>query len=592
MSQTSATMGSWPCYQKVRQRIGEKMAKRIVIVGAVALGPKVACRLRRLDSEAIITVIDRDNLISYGGCGIPYYVGGDINDLEELYSTTSHALRDREFFSDCKDVNIRTEMEAISIDRESRRLLVRDLRSGETDYIPYDKMVLATGASPMRIGLPGCDLPRVVTVSNLHQAEKIKTLMKEGKVAKAVVIGAGAIGVELAEAFTDLWGVETTLIERSSKVLPVVLGKNIARIVKRQLESSGVRVLLSSRVECIEQADEDGGHIVCVNNERIGCDLVVLATGVKPNAQLAEAAGLSIGRGGGILVDNRLRTSDPDIYAGGDCVELTDLVSGGKTVMPLGSLANRHGRIIATNIHGGSSHFRGVVGTFCMKVFDLGVSTAGLTVEKAREAGYDPVVAVVSQADHAHFYPNSELIYLALVADRKSQKIVGVQAAGKNGNAVKARVDTIAVLLEHGVNVDDICMLETGYAPPFSSAMDVVNNAGNVLDNILCGMNRPIDVCDFLTMFSEQKTLVLDIRGGREAAAGKEKYGKRWLHIPQAELRSRVTEVPTDESISILCDTGPRAYETQVFLDSKGIVNTRIVQGGYAMIKVIDPEFV
>ncbi len=568
------------------------MAKRVVIVGAVALGPKVACRLRRLDSEAIITVLDRDNLISYGGCGIPYYVGGDINDIEDLYSTTSHALRDKDFFSDCKAVNIRTEMEATAIDRENNRLLVKDLRSGEIDFISYDKLVLATGATPVRVAIPGCNLPRVVTVSNLHHAENIKNLMKEGKVGRAVVIGAGAIGVELAEALTDLWGVETTLIERDSKVLPMALGKNIARIVKCQLEENGVRVLLNETVERIEQDEESGEHVVCVNNERISCDLVVLATGVRPNAELAATAGLSIGRGGGILVDNRLRTSDPSIYAGGDCVELTNLVSGGKTVMPLGSLANRHGRIIATNINGGSSHFRGVVGTFCMKVFELGVATAGLTVDMAREAGYDPVVSVVSQADHAHFYPNSELIYMALVADRKSQKIVGVQATGKNGNAVKARVDTIAVLLEHGVNVDDICMLETGYAPPFSSAMDVVNNAGNVLDNILCGMNRPVDVCEFLTMFAEGKTRVLDIRGGREAAAGKEKYGSRWIHIPQAELRSRVADVPKDELISILCDTGPRAYETQIFLDSSGLRNTQIIQGGYAMIKVIDPEFV
>lgn len=568
------------------------MAKRVVIVGAVALGPKVACRLRRLDPEAIITVLDRDNLISYGGCGIPYYVGGDINDLEDLYSTTSHAVRDRVFFSDCKGVNIRTRMEALTIDRAGCRLQVKDLVSGEEGFIPYDKLVLATGATPVRVPIPGSDLPRVFAVSNLHHAEDIKNLMKEGKVGRAVVIGAGAVGVEIAEALTDLWGVETTLIEQDGKVLPMVLGENIARIVKRQLEDHGVRVMLEEQVECIEQESAAGSYLVHTRSCGIPCDLVVLATGVRPNACLAAAAGLSIGRSGGILVDNRLRTSDPNIYAGGDCAELTNLVSGEKTIMPLGSLANRQGRIIATNIDGGSSHFKGVVGTFCMKVFELGVSTAGLTAAKARDAGYDPVIAVVSQADHAHFYPNSELIYMTLVADRKSRKIVGVQAAGKNGNAVKARVDAIAVLLGHGVDVDDICTLETGYAPPFSSAMDVVNNAGNTLDNILSGMNRPVDVSDFLCQFRQGTTRILDIRGVREAAAGKEKYGDRWLHIAQAELRGRAGEVPRDEMLSILCDTGPRAYETQVFLDSVGIVNTQIIQGGYAMIKVIDPEFV
>lgn len=567
------------------------MAKRVVIVGAVALGPKVACRLRRLDAEAVITVIDRDNLISYGGCGIPYYVGGDINDLEELYSTTSHAIRDEAFFADCKRVAIKTEMEALSIDRTSRQLLVRDLRTGEEGRIDYDVLVLATGATPVRIPVPGCDLPRVFSVASLHQAESIKNLMKEGRVGRAVVVGGGAIGVELAEAFTDLWGVETTLIEKEGKVLPMLLGRNIARIVGRQLTARGVRLLLSTRVKQIRHGEGDS-LLVETADEHIPCDLVVLAAGVRPNAELAARAGLSIGASGGVLVDQRLRTSDPAIYAGGDCAEVTHLVSGERTVMPLGSLANRQGRIIATNIAGGVSHFRGVVGTFCLKVFDLGVATAGLTAEKARAAGYDPVVAVVSQADHAHFYPNAELIFLTLVADRRSRKILGVQATGRNGNAVKARVDAVAVLLEHGVSVDDLCCLETGYAPPFSSAMDLVNNGGNVLDNILAGRNRSVDVCDFLAMFAQGEMTVLDVRGEREAAAGRKKYGAGWRHIPQAELQYRFRELPDDRQLGILCDTGPRAYEAQVLLDGTGLTNTRIIQGGYAMIREIEPDFV
>lgn len=568
------------------------MAQRVVIVGAVALGPKVACRLRRLDGDVQITVLDRDNLISYGGCGIPYYVGGDINDLEDLYSTTSHAVRDRDFFADCKGVTIRTEVEVKAIDRREKRLLVRDLPTGEQGYLPYDVLVLATGARPSRIPVPGHDLEGVAIVSNLHHAEEIKNMMKAGKVGRAVVVGGGAIGVELAEAFTDLWGVETTLIEQETKVLPIVLGKNISRVVARELEEKGVRLLLGERVTAITRNEEGGGLVVKTSREGIPCDLVVLATGVRPNSELAAAAGLSIGRTGGVLVDNRLRTSDPAIYAGGDCAEYTHLVSGEKTAMPLGSLANRQGRIIATNIAGGSSQFKGTVGTFCMKVFDLGVATAGLSRAKAREAGYDPVVAVVSQADHAHFYPHSELIYMALVADRKSRKVLGVQAAGRNGNAVKARVDAVAVLLEKGVSVDDICTLETGYAPPFSSAMDVVNNVGNVLDNILTGLNRPEDVVDFLKAFAAGETTVLDVRGDREAAAGREKYGERWLHIPQPRLRYEMASLIKERHLSILCDTGPRAYEAQVLLDGYGYTNTSIIQGGYAMIKVIDPDFV
>lgn len=568
------------------------MSKRILVIGAVALGPKVACRLRRLDPEARITVIERDNLFSYGGCGIPYYVGGDVNDLEDLYSTTAHAVRDQDFFTDCKGVHIRAEMEALSINRKEKTVTVRDLRNGEEGVMEYDTLVLATGAEPFRIPIPGIDSPKVMTVTNLHHAEQVKNKMKKGEIGSAVVIGAGAIGVEMAEAFTDLWGVETTLIEVAEKVLPMVLGKNIARIVKRELEDKGVRVRLGTTVSKIETDATSGQQIVYAGGEQYTCDLVILATGARPNAKLAANAGLSIGQSGGVVVDKRMRTSDPDIYAGGDCAELTNHVNGQKMPMPLGSLANRQGRIIATNIAGGMGYFRGTVGTFCIKIFDFGVCTAGLTAAKARDAGYDPVCATVSQADHAHFYPNSELVYMTLIADSNSRKILGVQAAGKNGDGVKARVDALAVLLEHGITVDDVCCLETGYAPPFASAMDVVNNAGNALDNILCGMNRPIDVPEFLDRFADNGTTVLDIRGDRESSAGKEKYGSRWLHIPQSELRKRAREIPVDQDISILCDTGPRAYEAQVYLDSQGISNTRIIQGGYAMIRVIEPDFV
>ncbi len=568
------------------------MSKRVVIVGAVALGPKVACRLRRLDPDIAITVVDRDNLISYGGCGIPYYVGGDVNDLEDLYSTTSKAIRNTDFFADCKGVNIRTEMEAVAIDRKNCKLKVRDLKNGEEGFISYDTLVLATGSSPARIPIPGADLPRVVTVSNLHQAENVKNLMKQGKVGKAVVIGAGAIGVEISEAFTDLWGVETTLVEQADTILPLVLDKTMSVMVQRQLEENGVDVRVNERVVRIDQESEDGQYVVQLTNETIACDLVVLAAGVRPNVDLAVESGLSIGRNGGILVDKRLTTSDPHIFAGGDCIEVTNLVSGEKVPMQLGSLANRQGRIIASNICGGSSHFRGTVGTFCMKVFEFGVATAGLTTVKALAAGYDPVHSIVAQPDHAHFYPNSGLIFMSLIADKKSRRVIGVQAVGKNGDGVKARVDAVAVLLEHGVDVDDICTLETGYAPPFSSAMDVVNNAGNALDNILCNLNRPIDTCEFLEKFAQGETQILDIRGPVESAAGVEKYGAKWQHIPQAELRRRVSEIQKDKNISILCDTGPRAYEAQRVLESAGVHNTRMIQGGYAMIKTIDPAFV
>lgn len=568
------------------------MGKKVVIIGAVALGPKVACRLRRLDPEAEIILIDRDNIISYGGCGIPYYVGGDINDIEDLYKTSAHAVRDQAFFANCKGVKVLTRVEAREIRRREKRIRICHLETGAEEFLTYDKLVLATGARAVRPPFPGADLPRVFTVSDLHDAESIKGLMATGRIGKAAVIGAGAIGLEITEALTDLWGIETTLIEMEDQVLPTLLGKCIARIAAKELESHGVDLLLETKVMAIEKNGLSEQLIVFTSRKTLEVDIVVLAAGVRPNTTLARDAGLALGASGGISVDRRMRTSDPDIYAGGDCVEVRNLVSGENTLMALGSLANRQGRIIATNISGGQSHFKGTVGTFCLKLFALGIGKAGLTYRQAKETGFDPVYAVISQADHAHFYPSPELLYISLLADRKSRKILGVEAAGKNGVAVKSRVDTIAVLLRHGVDVDEVCSLETGYAPPFASAMDVINNAGNALDNILAGSNRPIDAADFLYEFTRKKTRVLDIRGEKEAGPFKRKYGARWLNIPQDQLRRRVAEIPGDEPFFLLCDTGPRSYEAQVFLQSQGLANTRNIQGGFAMIKATDLEFI
>ncbi len=568
------------------------MAKKIVIIGAVALGPKVACRLRRLDPDAEITLIDRDHLISYGGCGIPYYVGGDIADIEDLYSTSAHVKRDIPFFENCKGIRVITGVEATSIDRTNRCIVARNLDTGLKMTVDYDKLVLATGATPIRPSFPGSNLPCVFCIADLHNAKTVKELLSQGKVSNCVVIGAGSIGIEISEAMTDLWGISTTLIEMEDQVLPTLLGKCIARVTKNHLEEHGVTVLLDQKVESIQVDKESGSYLVETNQKTLPADIVILATGVKPQTTLAKEAGLALGNSGGLLVDRRMRTNDPDIYAGGDCVELRNLISGENICMPLGSLANRQGRIIAHNIHGGCSNFDGTVGTYCIKVFDLGVSKAGLTYRQAKETGFDPVYSVVAQADHAHFYPNAELLYIALIGDRKTRRILGIEAAGKHGDAVKARVDSVAALLRHHVSVDDICNLETGYAPPFGSAMDVINNAGNCLDNILSGTNTPVDVNDFIDEFRNRRTLVVDIRGAREALPYIKQYQHQWLNIPQEELRRRYSEIPTDEPVFLICDTGPRSYEAQVFLATKGFVQTRNIQGGLAMVRMTDPTFI
>ncbi len=568
------------------------MSENIIIIGAVALGPKVACRLRRLDPEAQITLIDRDNLISYGGCGIPYYVGGDVSDLEGLCSTIAHTVRNAEFFKTDKGVDVITGVEVTAIDRTRKTIATRRIHDNATGEMKYDKLVLATGATPVRPPFPGSSLPNVFTVSNLHNAKAIKDIISKGQVEKAVVIGAGAIGIEMAEAMTDLWGIETTIIEMADHVLPQALGKNIARVVEKHLKDNDIQVMVSERVVSINGDEETGVHSVDTTKKNIPCDLVILAAGVKPNSQLAEDAGLALGRNGGILVDQCMCTTDPDIYAGGDCAEVIHLVSGQSVLMPLGSLANRQGRIIATNIKGGCEHFKGTVGTFCLKVFELGIAKAGLTFDQAKDAGFDPVYSIVAQHDRAHFYPDSKFMYIKLIADRATRRILGIEAAGYQGDAVKARIDAVASILQFNATTSDICTLETGYAPPYASAMDIINNAGNTLDNTIKGSHKPVDPVDFLEKFKKGKIRVLDIRSTAQAGPFVEKYGKRWINIPQNELRQRVDEVPSDELLFLLCGSGPRSYEVQLILSHHGINNTKNIQGGYGMLLAIDSPLV
>ncbi len=569
------------------------MAQKIIIIGAVALGPKVASRLRRLDPDCEITMIDKDSLISYGGCGIPYYIGGDIGEIEALYSTTAHQPRDPEFFRTVKGVEVLTRVEAIGIDRRNKHLKVRHLEDGTESEMPYDKLVIGTGGTPFTPPIPGADLPGVYPVANLHHAQAIKDLISKGAAGNAVVIGAGAIGVEMAEALSDLWGVETTLVEMAPHVLPTAIGPNIAGIVEKELENNEVGVKIGAQVTKILGDAENGVTGVEVSGEVIACDLVIMAVGVRPNTGFAAEAGLAVGRTGSLIVDKNLRTTDPDIYAGGDCIEVRNLVSDEQLPMPLGSLANRQGRIIATNIFGKSAQFDGTVGTFCIKVFGMGVATAGLTVHQAKAAGFDPVHSVVAQFDRAHFYPNSKFMFIQLIADKSTRRVLGVEAVGEQIDAVKARVDAVVPLLHKGMSVDEVCTLEVGYAPPFASAMDVINNAGNTLDNILDGRNTPIDWPEFIDLFEKGEITVVDLRERVEAQPFIDTYGAdRWLHLPQTELRERYNELPKDKALCLFCGTGARSFECQRILNQNGFTRTKNLQGGYALIRVTDPDFI
>ncbi|UIJ36784.1 FAD-dependent oxidoreductase [Desulfobaculum bizertense] len=567
------------------------MAKKIVIIGGVALGPKAACRARRLDPDAEITLIDKDTLISYGGCGIPYFVSGDIANPEDLYSTVFHAKRDPEFFDVYKRVKVMTGTEALDIDRKAKTVRLRDLNTGEESEISYDVLVLGTGASPFVPPVEGFDLPGVKCVANMHQAIDIKSQIASGEVGSAVVVGGGAIGLEMTEAMSALWGVETTLVEMCDQVLPQAMGPEFTRMIENHLEENEVKVMTSTRVLRI-LGDEDGVTGVLTDKGEIPCDMVIFGAGVRPNNALAKKAGLAIGQFGGIVVDARMCTSDRNIYAGGDCVEIRNQITGAPTYLPLGSLANREGRVIGTNIAGGNERFDGATGTFCLKAFDLSVATSGLTLEQAKAAGFDAVEGLSAQADRAHFYPGHDWLFIKLIADRTTRRVLGIEALGSAGDAVKARVDAVAALLPFHVDLDAISNLEVGYAPPFASAMDVVNAAANALKNIIDGLSNPVEPRDFLAeVLPDESRLILDVRSAKQAVPMQEIYGERWLNIPQDELPARYDELPRDKELYVLCNTGLRSYESQVLLRAKGFTNLKNIQGGFLVARKLDPSF-
>lgn len=566
------------------------MNKQVIIVGGVALGPKVAARLKRYAPETQITLIDRDNLISYGGCGIPYYVGGDVPDLNELRKTSYHQERNEKFFKKIKHINVMTRKEVTSINRHEKKIACLDLNDGQKFELKYDYLVLATGSRPVLPPLPGIKLERVFAVANLHHAQKIKELLTKGKVEKAVIVGAGAIGIEMAEAMADLWDVETTIVEMQDQILPAALGPDMAAIVQKELADHGVKVMTSTRVEEVLGNNQDGVQGIKTNQGILDCQLVIFSVGVKPNTDLAASAGLALGPHRGIMVDNRMRTSDPWIYAGGDCIEQRHLISGEFLNMPLGSLANRQGRVIGTNLGGGRAQFPGVVGSFCLKVFDRGVARAGLTLAQAQNCGFDPVQGLVVQADRAHFYPTFQLMYLKLIADRKTRQVLGVEALGPNGDAVKARVDAIAATLPYKPTLEDISNLEVCYSPPYAAAMDIVNSAANVLENIINGLHLSIGPDEFATLLKKQRVKVVDVRSPDLAQPYVEKYNGQWINIPIEQVEDRLAELPKNEPFYVFCNTGTTAFEAQRFYNYSGLDKVKSVQGSFAILRELAPE--
>lgn len=549
--------------------------KRIVIIGGVAAGPKTAARARRLDPSADITIIERDKYISYAGCGMPFYLAGSVRDFSHLFETSYGVARNEQYFLREKGVNVLTGNEAYDIDREKKEVLVRNLSTGEEARIAYDKLVVATGASPFIPPVEGINNEGVYRLNHPEDARAIKGVIDN--VQEAVVIGAGLIGMEAADALREK-NIFVTVVELREQILPGMLDKDLADILKLRLEEQGIEFRLGHKVMKIN-ADENGRVSgVVTDQEELDAEMVIVAVGVRPNVELAVKAGLSIGQTGAIEVNEYLQTSDPDIYAVGDCVENLHLVSGKKVYIPLASTANRQGRVAADNILGGNSKFKGVLGTAVMKVLNWNAARTGLGEQQARELGYKVITALNANLDRTHYHPAHGMVLMKLVVEEDTRRILGAQGIGP-GDIVK-RIDVAATAINFGATVDDLAEVDLGYAPPFSTPIDFAHHTANTVKNKINNIAKTITPEEMKKKMDRgDDFIILDVRTPQQFAP-KHIDDPRVMQLTLGDIRERINDISRDKEIICLCALGVRSYEAQRILEGAGLKDIKYMEGG------------
>jgi NADPH-dependent 2,4-dienoyl-CoA reductase/sulfur reductase-like enzyme/rhodanese-related sulfurtransferase len=546
---------------------------RIVIIGGTACGPKAAARARRCDPSAKITIIEQRENLSTATCGLPYFISGVIQDEDDMVA------RQAVDFRDIFDMEVLTGTRALAVHPKARTVEIVNLKTDRRSAIEYDKLVIATGATPVAPNWEGKDLKGIFTLSSLPDADAIRDYLPGLDRKEVVIVGAGLIGLEMAEAFATR-GLDVTVIEALGWPLPGLLDAEIAAYLDSHLQSKRVEVRCGQRVTGFLGDGEGRVRKVAVGDTELDAGLVLLSLGVRPDVSLAKDAGLSIGATGGLSVNEHLRTSDTDIYAGGDCVETVNLVTKKKTLVPLGSTANKHGRIIGTNVTGGNDTFPGILGTAIAKVFDFNVGRVGLNESQAREAGYDTVMSLVPSSEHATYYPGARGFIVKLVADKATGRLLGGQVVG-TGDTAK-RTDVLATALTSGATVDDLANIDLAYAPPYNSALDPLHHAANVIRNKLAGQARTLTPAEVKQKLENgDRFVLLDVRSEMEWKA-EHIDGEQVRLLPLPELRRRLGELSPDDEIVIYCQTSIRAYQAQRTLDGAGFKNVKFMDGSLA----------
>lgn len=539
---------------------------KVIIIGGVAGGASAAARLRRLDESAEIILLERGEYVSYANCGLPYYIGGEITQKSALTVQTPESLRSR------LNLDVRTGHEALAIHPDKNEVDIRNLNNGVTYIESYDKLILSPGAEPVRPAFPGGEDERVFTLRTIPDTYAIDTYIKQHAPKRALIVGAGYIGLEMAENLTNT-GLSVTVAELAAHAIGP-LDADMAADVHHYLRQQGVELLLENGVEAIHPSLE-GLHVV-LNRGSVDVDLILLSIGVRPESRLASDAGLTVNNRGAVVVDEHMRTSDENIYAVGDVVQVIQPVTGQPSYIPLAGPANKQGRIAADNIAGHPRTYRGTLGTAVLKLFDMTVGTTGLNEGAAQAAGlaYDKVY--LAPSSHAGYYPGAEPMFIKVLFEQPSGRILGAQLVGFGG--VDKRLDVLAAAIRSGLTADDLAELELGYAPPFSSAKDPVNMAGFAIQNLLEGLVKQYHWQQVPQLLQQGVTLV-DVRTPAEYALG---HIEGSVNLPVGELRNRLDELDKSNLLYIYCQSGQRSYLASRILAGNGFDVSHLA-GGYRL---------
>ncbi|MHC4323261.1 MAG: CoA-disulfide reductase [Planctomycetota bacterium] len=543
------------------------MAKRILIIGGVAGGASAAARLRRLDEAAEIIMLERGDYISFANCGLPYYIGGEIKNRDDLLLQTPESFKKR------FNIEVRVRNEVTSIDPEKKQIEVKNLSTGETYTESYDKLILSPGAEPVKPPIPGIDSEGIFTLRNVADTDLINDFIDKHEPKRAVIVGAGYIGLEMAENLCRR-GILVTIAEMADQVLPL-MDKEMAGFIQPELQKHNVELCLNDAVVNF-QPSGSGLMVGLKSGMELSCEIVILAMGVKPEVKLARQAKLDIGETGGIKVNGELQTSDPDIYAIGDAIEVGHFALDNPALVPLAGPANKQGRMVADNICGRNRRYNGTQGTSILKVFDLTVAMTGASEKALAKMSAEYEKLYIHPANHVGYYPGAKQMHIKLLFTKPEGKILGAQIVGSDG--VDRRIDVFAVAIRAGLTVFDLQELELAYAPPYGSGKDPVNIAGFAAANILDGSVR-------IKHFTELQNddFILDVRTPGEFGRGCIPNAK---NIPVNELRGKLDDLPTDRTIHVYCSAGIRSYIACRILVQNGF-DAKNLPGGYLTYRAV-----